>query len=220
MVNGLKVLVADDHEFVRGGIVSELKDIISDAVFLEACDAKSVLDILDANKDVRLAILDLYMPGSNQYGLVKKVCKKHPQLLVVVMTASEDSRDLQAVIECGVSGYIPKALGKDIVNYALRLVLAGDTYFPDNMMKNIQSNKLIQLESNTLQNKISALTTRQKEVLTLLLEGNANKGIANNLNLSENTIKIHVTAILRVLDFHSRSQVMAGVREMNLNIIT
>ncbi len=67
----MKVLVADDHEFVRDGVVSELASIIPDASFLQAGNAKEVVDALSANSDTALAILDLYMPGANRYDLIE-----------------------------------------------------------------------------------------------------------------------------------------------------
>jgi len=210
----LKVLVADDHEFVRGGLVSELSDILPDAVFLEAGDATEALKILKTNTDVTLAILDLYMPGANKYELIEIACKEHPKLLVVVLTASEDSRDLRALIDRGVSAYIPKTLGKDIVNHAIRLVLAGDTYFPGYMLVEAENEQLV--DPQKLELKITSLTKRQKAVLKLLLNGSANKSIARQLDVAENTVKIHVTAIFKTLGLTSRAQVIASVNEAEI----
>lgn len=218
----MKVLVADDHEFVRGGLVSELAGIIPDASFLQAGNAKEVLDTLDINKDMGLAVLDLYMPGANHYGLVEIVCHTYPELLVIVLTASEDCNDMRAMIGRGVKGYISKTSGRDIVHHAVRLVLAGGSYFPSEMLsastaETLQSGALSKRELSALQNKIITLTERQKEVLTHLLTGRSNKEIARNLGLSENTVKIHVTAILKALPFHNRAQVIAGVSLADLS---
>lgn len=211
--NNLKVLVADDHEFIRCGLVSELKEVFQDAIFIEANNAADVLKILESDRDITLAILDLYMPDSNRYELIGTVCKKYPNLIVVVITASEESRDMRAAYDCGASGYIPKTAGKDVVLHAMQLILAGGTYFPKELLLEPMLHDVTEV-----QKKVSDLTKRQKEVLKLLLEGNTNKNIANDLNLSENTVKIHVTAILRALGCNRRAQVIAAAREIDLNL--
>ena len=216
----MKVLVADDHEFVRGGVVSELASIIPDASFLQAGNAKEVLDTLEANKDIGLAVLDLYMPGANRYDLIETVCAAYPELLVVVLTASENCNDMRAVIDRGAKGYIAKTSGKEIVRHAVQLVLAGGTHFPSEMMSASIEERSSEQALSTLQNKIAALTGRQKEVLEHLLTGNSNKEIAKSLSLSENTVKIHVTAILKALPFDSRTQVIAGVAVTDLTLIS
>jgi DNA-binding NarL/FixJ family response regulator len=211
----MKVLVADDHEFVRGGLVSELSGIIPNATFLQAGDAKEVIDALADNKDTGLAILDLYMPGANRYGLVEIVCHTYPELLVIVLTASKDANDMRSVIDRGAKGYISKTSGRDIVHHAVRLVLAGGIYFPGEMLSASSEESVV--EPSVLQHNIAALTGRQKEVLKHLLAGASNKEIAKKLNLSDNTVKIHVTAILKTLAFHSRAQVIAGVSNAELS---
>jgi len=212
----MKVLVADDHEFVRGGLVSELAGIIPDASFLQAGNAKEVLDALAVNNDTSLAILDLYMPGANRYDLIEIVCHTYPELLVVVLTASENCNDMRAVIDRGAKGYISKTSGRDIVHHAVRLVLAGGTYFPSEMMSASIEERSIQEEQSALQSKIASLTERQKEVLSHVLKGCSNKEIARSLGLSDNTVKIHVTAILKALPFESRKQVIAAVSSTDL----
>ncbi|MFC1589687.1 LuxR C-terminal-related transcriptional regulator [Pseudomonadota bacterium] len=209
----MKVLVADDHEFVRCGLVSELKEVLRNAIFVESSDAAGVLKTLESDGDIKLAILDLYMPDSHGYKLIDTVCKTYPNLIVVVITASEDSKDMRAAHDCGASGYIPKTAGKDVVLYAIQLILAGGTYFPKEIFSASMRNDM-----TDIQKKVSELTKRQKEVLKLLLEGKTNKNIANTLNLAENTVKIHVTAILRTLGFDRRAQVIAAVSEIDPNL--
>ncbi len=208
----MKVLVADDHEYFRSGLISDLSNIIQNSTFVEAANAAEVLNILEENSDVAMAILDLYMPGSNQYELIAKVCRDYPGLLVVVMSASEDSKDMRAVFNCGVSGYIPKTAGGEIVLHAVQLIVAGGNYFPKEMLAKSLDNQPGSESITGIQKKVSLLTKRQKEVLELLLQGNANKKIAKNLELSESTVKIHVTAILRTLELESRTQVIAIVQ--------
>lgn len=208
----LKVLVADDHEYFRSGLVSDLSNIIQDSIFVEAGNATDVLNILQQDSDVSMAILDLYMPGSNQYELIAKVCGDYPGLLVVVMSGSEDSKDMKAVFNCGASGFIPKTAGGEVVLYAVQLIIAGGIYFPKEMLSKSFEDQPGPESITGIQKKVSLLTKRQKEVLELLLEGMANKKIAKNLNLAESTVKIHVTAILRTLELESRTQVIAMVQ--------
>lgn len=211
----MKVLIADDHEYFRNGLKSDLLNIIPDAVFASAGRADEVIAILEQDRAIDMVILDLYMPGSNQYDLVARVCNDRPELTVVIMSASEKCEDMRAVFDRGASGYIPKTAGSDIVLQAIQLILAGGVYFPSEVLLKSSAHNSDTISVSGIEKKVSLLTRRQHEVLKLLLEGMANKKIANQLNLSESTVKIHVTAILRTLEVKSRAEVIAAVRNLD-----
>jgi DNA-binding NarL/FixJ family response regulator len=210
-----RILVADDHEFMRRGVVAELSHLFPCAEILEAGNGDQVLQHLEQHSAIDLAIVDLSMPGNSGKDLVKQVCQRFPQLPVVVMTASQALTDMQACVEAGVSGYLPKTLGKDEVNIALKQVIDGDCYFPDvEQFEVTQGVDRPKSEVDTpTRATLESLTGRQRQVLQHLLSGDANKIIARKLDCSDNTVKVHVTAILRAFGYSKRTQLIAELHE-------
>ena len=129
------------------------------------------------------------------------------------MSASEDRNKVLRAIELGAKGYIPKSSTPDIIINALQLVLSGGVYLPIAVLDTV----------NTTQEKTSnadgqTLTPRQVEVLKLLAEGHPNKVIGNQLAMAENTVRVHVSAILRFLDVNNRTE--AGVAAARMGLLT
>ena len=210
-----QILVADDHEFMRRGVVAELSLLFPAAAILEAGDSDQVIQQLEQHPNIDLAIIDLSMPGNSGKELIQQVCQRYPQLAVVVMTASQALTDMQACAEAGVRGYLPKTLGKEEVNAALRQVIEGGCYFPDEANLDEQAESVTQAPEldAPMRTKLESLTGRQRQVLQHLLSGDANKIIARKLDCSDNTVKVHVTAILRTFGYSKRTQLIAELRE-------
>lgn len=209
------ILVADDHEFMRRGLVAELSRLFPTADILEAGDGDQVIAQLEQFPSIHLAIVDLSMPGNSGKGLIEQMCQGYPQLAVVVMTASQALTDMQACADAGVRGYLPKTLGKDEVNTALRQVIEGGCYFPDEERLEVAQgvvNSELELDA-PMRIKMESLTGRQRQVLQHLLSGDANKMIARKLDCSDNTVKVHVTAILRTFGYSKRTQLIAELRQ-------
>jgi len=217
----MRILVADDHAIVRDGLVSSLTEEFPKSRIDEAADALQVLELLNENADYSLVLLDLFMPFTERYELVSTVCDNFPELSVVVVSASEEREDILAAIDRGAAGYIPKTSGRGVMIGALRLVLAGGTYIPENLS---EDDAVVGLpaanadEAEQIRALLRQLSRRQRDVLRLLLKGQPNRDIAAELGLSENTVKVHVTAILRALGKKSRAQVIAVLRKAKISI--
>lgn len=213
------VLLADDHALVREGLKHSLTDLDSDLEFIEAATADEVVDRLSSHPTIELALLDLVMPGNTGFELIAHVCNTYPNLPVTILSGSNDPIQMRKALDIGASGFITKSASAEIMLSALRLVMAGGIYVPPEMVRpNSATAETISDPSPRLPLGIDrdarsdALTTRQHEVLERLEEGKSNKQIARELNLSENTVKIHVGRILRVLGVSNRTQAAVFAR--------
>lgn len=207
------VLLADDHALVREGLKHSLVELESDIEFIEAATAAEVVDRLSSHPTIKLALLDLVMPGSNGFELLAHVCNTYPSLPVTILSGSDDPAQMRKALDIGASGFITKSVSAEIMLSALRLVMAGGIYVPPDMVR--PSSASTEEISDTYprlplgidkETQPDVLTARQHEVLERLEQGKSNKQIARELDLSENTVKIHVARILRALGVSNRTQ--------------
>jgi DNA-binding NarL/FixJ family response regulator len=212
----VKVLIADDHELVRQGLRQSLAQLPYEVDVVEASNAPEVLGAVEARPDLDLIVLDLRMPESHGMKLLSRLCTDLPQVPVIVLSALEDVRSIRKAIDLGASGFIPKSVASEVMLKAVDLVLAGGVYLPPAVFRSSSARELperdggLDLDPEELRRRVEAvLTVRQLDVLRLLGHGASNKAIARELELSENTVKIHVAAILRGLEVSNRTQ--AGV---------
>ena len=205
----MKILVADDHDLIRKGIGSALCKYFDDTNVLEASNGAEVRLALKSHLDLDLVLLDLHMPDTEGLELVAYICKQYPDLTVVVVSAAEDDNSIRMAIDYGACGYLPKSLTEPEMVEALKRVFAGGVFVP-NLKKKVHG-----VDSPGLANCMD-LTGRQRQVLQLMGQGCTNKTIAANLNLSEFTIKIHVTAVLKTLGASNRTQAVIKARQLGL----
>jgi DNA-binding NarL/FixJ family response regulator len=209
----MKILIADDHEIVREGIKLLLSDLSADLSMVEAADRSQVLACLSNNPDLDLILLDLYMPGVTDLDLLSEVCNSYPQIPVIILSATDDARVMQRVIDRGAAGFIPKSAAHAVMSSAIQLVLSGGVYIPPAMVHQPEADAAGIPARMTPVSQLE-LTPRQIEVLKLLGEGKSNKTIARELGLSAHTVKIHVTAIFKALGVNNRTEAAVASREL------
>lgn len=208
----MNIVVADDHSLIREGLERTLKSVKPNTVIHHAQDRDSVLSLLEQSNKIDLILLDLVMPGANGFALLETICKTYKKIPVIVISSSEEPEDMRKAIDCGAAGFIPKSATTEIMINAINLVCSGGVYLPANILQ-YQDNKTpnqnypdtVSLIDKTIDASLK-LTKRQKEVLELMAKGLANKEIARALSLSEHTVKIHVTAILRLFNAENRTE--------------
>jgi DNA-binding NarL/FixJ family response regulator len=206
----MKILIADDHELIRQGLERTLAAMSEGVDVVHAQDGISVLEQLEQNRDIDIVLLDLFMPNANGYELLRRICDNYESLPVIVVSAAEEPQYMRKSIDYGAAGFIPKSSSTDIMVNAIKLVMSGGIYIPHTM--HLQSRNATQpVRSNTPDYQLSLqasdkLTRRQKEVLELMARGSSNKDIARTLGLSEHTVKIHVTAILKLFNATNRTE--------------
>ena len=217
----MKFLVADDHELFLQGLEFILKKEYPEVDLVLAGDYTQILDILNKQNDFDLLITDLAMPGGNWLEALQKVHSQAPEMPIIVVSAVFDKEILQKTYNIGVSGYVSKSFPNNIIISAINLVLAGGMYIPPDLVKlssqftTGQLNDLIKGFDNSQKKQTDEklLTPRQLEVLQCLAGGMSNKQIAYKLGLSEGTVKIHITLLMRALNVTNRvAAVRAGER--------
>lgn len=216
MKENLKVLIADDHSLVREGLKIALTGLPSRTVPVEAASAADVRSAMSVHPDIDLVILDLQMPGVNDLELLTELCNTRPELPVVVVSANEDARVMQRAIEHGAAGFIPKSVANGVLVSAMQLVLSGGVYIPTEALEAGENEASPRYHGSGLPVRRDTFTTRQLDVLELMAGGHSNKSIANQLGLSEHTIKIHISAILRILEVNNRTEAAIACRKLGL----
>ena len=214
----MHTLIVDDHAFVCVGLKATLLDGLSDIKVSTASDGTKALDIL-LNDSIDLAVIDLFMPGGDGgFDFIDTVCQTYPQLPIIVLSASENPAHIRKCLDIGAKGFVTKSAPKEILFTAITKVLAGDRYIPSALLTASgdggRGNSDLQASAD---NTTQLLTERQLEILALISKGLSNKLIARELFLSENTVKVHVSAILRALSLSNRTQ--AGLVGQKLEII-
>ncbi|RYU69863.1 response regulator transcription factor [Aliivibrio finisterrensis] len=199
MDNNYTIIIADDHPLFRNALFQSIHMAISGANLIEADSLEGLLTVLQKDSDPDLLLLDLKMPGSNGMSGLIQLRSQYPDLPIVVVSASEEPSIVSQVKSHGAFGFIPKSSDMKSLIAALNQILAGDSYFPAGSIKNSAA-------CDDLATKIAALTPQQYKVLGMLSDGLLNKQIAYDLEVSEATIKAHMTAIFRKLGVKNRTQ--------------
>ncbi|OUR79023.1 hypothetical protein A9Q83_05410 [Alphaproteobacteria bacterium 46_93_T64] len=217
----MKIFLADDHPLYRMALSGLLQQLEDDVDVVDCCDfAELQQQIETAETKPDLILLDICMPGMSFEDALANLKHNYPKVPVVIISASEDVSDMSKALNLGAEGYIPKSSSREVLLSALRLVMSGGKYIPSEafQMNNdelrINTRHTSESRSSTKTNSnTSALTTRQRNVLDLMAEGQSNKEIAAALNLAESTVKVHITAIFRTLGVSNRTQAVLKVKE-------
>jgi|TARA_B110000977_G_scaffold28389_1_gene36411 two-component system nitrate/nitrite response regulator NarL len=198
----LRVLIIDDHTLFRDGLQG----------LLERHNIEVVASLGDGQEGIRLAqtllpdivLLDMRMPTLTGLEVLKNLQASKFEAPVVMLTTSNDERDLVEALRNGAKGYLLKEMEPDDVVAALREIVKGETVVAPNLTqilaRVVKGEPILESEPSP----IDDLTPRESEILSLLAEGQSNKVIARNLGISDGTVKLHVKAILRKLNIHSR----------------
>lgn len=199
----LRVLVIDDHTLFREGLEG----------LLSRRDIDVVASVGDGEQGIKLAkelqpdiiLLDMRMPEINGLGVLSRLNEMGLDMPISMLTTSTEERDLVEALQNGAKGYLLKDMEPDSLVVALRDIVNGKTIVAPTLApilaKVVQGNVPDTIEEET---PFEDLTPRETEILGLLAEGQSNKVIARNLGISDGTVKLHVKAILRKLNVHSR----------------
>ncbi|WP_420567193.1 response regulator [Thalassovita sp.] len=199
-----RILIADDHELVRGAISTYLENASGFEV-MQCADLKAALGLITSEGPFDLVLLDFTMPGMTlPEGLTKTIQANAPAPVAMLSgTATPDVA--RRVLATGAKGFLPKTMAPETLISAVRHILAGDTYAP-----------LRFLESESLRPDAPRLTPRERDVLRGLSDGKSNKEIARDLDLQEVTIKLHVKTLSRKLNARNRTHAAMLGRDLNL----
>ncbi|HPF46241.1 MAG: response regulator transcription factor [Alphaproteobacteria bacterium] len=210
------IIIADDHPIFRSAIIQALKVHLPDIEPFEAANLKELDQILAMNSNVNLLILDLHMPGVNGFEGLAYIAKNYHDVPIIMISADEEPSIAPLSKRHGAKGFIPKSAKIPQINEAVTNVLAGKEYFPD-ISETDELNTGSISEADELVEKVSRLTSRQIEVFNLLAKGLLNKQIAYQMDVTEATIKAHLTAIMRKLEVRNRTEVVLIANKISIN---
>jgi DNA-binding NarL/FixJ family response regulator len=226
----MKVLLIDDHPLILQALQSVIQGLGSDTTVVGAGSARVARETLKADPDFDL----LQLGDADGFDVLVEFRSKYPALPVVVVSASDRTSDVIRAIDLGAMGFVPKRASNDTLFEALHMVMSGGIYVPpmtmgseppapkpegDTVPSVLRVLREQSQDSGFQQQSPLAtlgLTPRQTEVLALLLKGHPNKLIARELNVSVETVKDHVAAVLRTLNVSSRTQAVLAVSQMSI----
>lgn len=211
----IKLLVADDHTLVRQGIVKLLSTDKDIEVVGESSDG---FDVVAKCQELQpdAILMDMYMPSMDGVAATRLIAQKHPNVQVIVLTASTDDDDVLQAVQAGARGYILKNSSVANLFAQIKEVLNGGVAFSAEMTSKLVAglSREPAVSMSSTPRPTSALTPREEEVLDLVSQGKTNKEIANALFVSENTVRAHIRSLMQKLEMDNRTQLAVyGLRE-------
>ncbi len=212
-MNAIRVMIADDHSLIREGLKQLLEFDGSIEVVGEAANGVECLENLE-KYDPEVLLLDINMPEMNGIEVLKKLKENQSTVKVLILTVHNELEYLMNAVEIGVEGYIMKDSESTELKNAIRAVHDGENYIQSSLIPAL-NNQLMNRDLD--KDKVASLTNRELEVLVQVANGMFNKEIATNLNISERTVKNHISNIFKKIDVSDRTQ--AAVFAIKNNII-
>ncbi len=208
------VLIIEDHPLYRTAIEQSLSEGDLHVLSVDSLDAG--VQALAQEKDVDVALLDLQMPGVIGFEGIEKLRETKPDVKIVILSAHQSDELVSKAIHIGADSYLSKSLGADELKSALNAIIEGERVLPEGV-KLQKHHQLENMDMETAVKRLATLTPQQSVILSELCDGKLNKQIAFDLDISETTVKAHITAILRKLGVVNRTQAVLLVQSVRVN---
>jgi DNA-binding NarL/FixJ family response regulator len=209
----MRILVVDDHPLMAEALGTAMRTLDRATQVETAGNLRSAVDRA-TETSFDLCLLDLGLPDCSGLEALERMRQRLPALPVVVVSGSDEPSQVLKALDLGAMGYIPKTSPRDVLLGAVRLVASGGIYIP---LQAVAAREAAPSPAPTAPSQLG-MSARQREVLDLLLKGLPNKLIARKLDISENTTKIHVSAVLRALGVASRTQALIAANRLGLRL--
>jgi DNA-binding NarL/FixJ family response regulator len=209
-----RFLIVEDHPLFREALESAVCLANPEAEIFQATSIDGAIDVLSSTHQLDLVLLDLSMPGTTGLSGVMRIRKAFPKIPVVIVSGYEDLQIVQNVLALGVSGYIPKSTSRREIADAIGEVLRGTIYLPGRY-RDAAITRRPGSDNRELLKRLHDLTPQQLRVLDMLRKGLQNKQIAYELKISETTVKVHVSDILRKLSVFSRTNAIIEIAKID-----
>jgi DNA-binding NarL/FixJ family response regulator len=206
-----RILIVDDHPLFREALKQAVAGGIANSAVALAESLDQATDLLDKDDDYDLVLLDLRMPGVQGLSGLIYLRAQYPNIPVVIVSAADDQGLIRNTLNLNASGFIPKSSSIDTIIAAVNAVLNGDVWVPAGYAGPPAADR----DTDEIARRIATLTAQQIRVLMMLKEGLLNKQIAYELNVSEATVKAHVSAILQKLNVSSRTQAVIAASRID-----
>jgi len=201
-------LIIDDHPLVRSSIRTLLTGYFKHSECFESATAEEGMRYLD-NYPLHVVLLDLSLPGMGGFEALKLIRHHYADTYVLILSASDSLHDMQRCLDAGAHGYVNKSEPSPVIVSAVNTVLQGDQYTPP----------MLQTQAGTLlrqRKQAEKITPRQREVLKLLQAGKSNREMADILNISENTIKVHCRDLFKQMGVNNRHQAVQDAQHIGV----
>ncbi len=211
-----RILIIEDHVLVREAMALTLAQVCEGVYCEQATNATDALALLESNPNCDLLVVDLMLPEINGFSLLGIIAKRFPDVPALVVSALDDRESIQRAMKAGASGFVSKASSSNTLVEAVRTILAGGVFTPEATTGGDGGNRS-RRASQAFAERFQ-LTAAQGRVLELVAQGKSNRDIAEFLGLSEGTVKVHVSAILRALGVTSRAQALLMMTRAGLRV--
>lgn len=198
-MNTIRILLADDHILIRAGVRSLLENIEGMEVVAEANDGREALELVKQHAP-DIVLTDIAMPGLNGLEAISHIKTFDTHLPIIILSMHTSEEYVREALRVGASGYVVKSADPSELELAVKSVMRGEIYLSPAISKSIVSNFLKQNPDESRSEH--DLTSRQREILQLIAEGQTTKDIAQLLDLSIKTIETHRTELMKRLDIH------------------
>jgi DNA-binding NarL/FixJ family response regulator len=199
-----EVLIVDDHPLFRAALKGAVAAACTNCEFLEADSVAGLFDALEVHPHADLLLLDLNLPGAYGFCALAHLRGSHPELPVIVVSATDDLRTVRQAMALGAQGFVSKSADATTIAHNVQSVLRGEYVAPAGLSANAESEA--DHDALDFAQRMAQLTAQQFRVFGMLCLGRLNKHIAYELHITEATVKAHMTAILRKLGAANRTQ--------------
>ena len=221
----MKILLVDDHALITNAMTALLLDLDPKTEIHTATDAPGAERLVEQHPDADMMLLDLGLPGTTGTNLLETLVGRVPDLKILVLSGVQDQRTVMRVLQLGAAGFLPKSMATETLINAVRFVMSGGVYIPADLLEDATRGAsmlgLPERGRDMLGRPTSGrvqLTERQEQVLQLLARGSPIKIICRELNLSEGTVKTHVTAIYRAVGASNRTEALLAARRNGYDV--
>lgn len=206
-MNPIRILLADDHTVIRKGLRALLERQKEFAVVAEAADGREAVETAEAlAPDV--AVIDIGMPNLNGIEAARRITEKRPETGVVILSMHADESYVLRALKSGARGYLLKDSPEEDLIQAIHAVHRGKAFFSPEISKMLAEDYMRQMRQRGVEDSYELLTSREREILQLLGEGNSNKEVATKLNLSPHTVETHRGNVMEKLNLHSTAELI------------
>ena len=203
----MKILAIDDHELVQAGLHQVLQMLGDDIDVIQADSAQEAFMVLISHRDLDLILLDYHLPDMTGLEMLQQLGRRAPEVPVLMISGMANAQLMRQVLAAGAAGFISKSNPSASLLKAIKVVLDGGIYTPDDLL-DLEG----QIVDGTMPKRAS-LSRTQERVFRCMVDGLSNRDIAQRLDIGEETVKSHVSSILRYFDVQNRTQaVLAGVK--------
>ena len=206
------ILIADDHPLFREALSYIIDSALPGSTVQHATNYQETSALL-AEHQFNLVFVDLDMPDSNGLTNLALLKKTYPTTPMLVVSAHEESDVIQSCIKLNASAYIIKSSSPDEIKLAIKSVLKGDVYIPPGVSLKVLKE---QTERSSAASKMSSLTPSQLKILMEMSKGKLNKQIAYDLEISEATVKAHITTVFKKLGINNRTQAVIFAKQQQV----